>query len=89
MYDLYVSRTDSTKAEVEPSALDVRQLDRRMYLVLTGKDLERSRKRPLEVCDVGAIVDILEIWMSRYGKPAAVYTDEGALFGGSFMAWCG
>ena len=76
-------------ARCEHVNLDVCRWDGRMYLVLTGKDLERSRKRPLEVCDVGAIVDILEIWMSRYGKPAAVYTDEGALFGGSFMAWCG
>jgi hypothetical protein len=84
VYDLYVSRTDSTKAEVEPSALDVRQLDRRMYLVLTGKDPEQSMKRPLDVCDAGSIVDILEIWMFRYGKPAAICTDEGALFGGPF-----
>jgi hypothetical protein len=46
-------------------------------------------KKPLDVCDAGPIVDMLEIWMFQYGKPAAICTDEGALFGGLFRAWCG
>jgi hypothetical protein len=66
----------------------VRQ-DGRMYLVLTGKHPEGSMKRPLDVCDAGSIVDILEIWMFRYGKPAAICTDEGPYLGGLFRAWCG
>ena len=27
--------------------------------------------------------------MFQYGKPAAIYTNGGALFGGLFKAWCG
>jgi hypothetical protein len=76
-------------ARCEHINLDVCRWDGRMHLVLTGKDPKQSMKRPLEVGDVRPIVDILEIWMSRYGKPVAVYTDGGALFGGSFRAWCG
>ena len=76
-------------ARCECVNLHVRWWDGRMYLVLTGKDPERSMKKPLDVCDAGPIVDMLEIWMFQYGKPAAICTDEGALFGGLFRAWCG
>ena len=73
-------------ARCEHVNLDICRWDEKMHFVLTGKELKQSMKRPLEVRDVGTIVDILEIWMSQHGKPATVYTDGGALFGGSFKA---
>ena len=81
--------TNGDTAQCNHVNLDVRQWDGKMYLVLTNENPEQSMTRPLEVRDVGTIVDTLDKWISWHGKPVTVSTDGGVLFGGPFEAWCG
>ena len=81
--------TNGDTAQCDHVNLDVRRWDGKMYLVLANENPEQTMTRPLEGRDVGTIVDTLDNWMSRHGKPVTVCTDRGVLFGGAFEAWCG
>ena len=73
----------------ERIGLDICWRDGQTRLVLMGENPVWSEERPLDGRDKGSVVDILEIWTFRNGKPAAVCTDGGAHFGGLLRAWCG
>ena len=76
-------------ARHERIGLDICWRDGQTRLVLMGENPVWSEERPLDGRDKGSVVDILEIWTFRNGKPAAVCTDGGVHFGGLLRAWCG
>ena len=74
--DLEVSTpAERLAARHERIGLDIRWRDGQTRLVLMGEDPVWSEERPLDGRDKGSVVDILEIWTFRYGKPAAVCTN--------------
>jgi hypothetical protein len=88
-HEVVMPATDNRFAEqCEYVNLDVHQQNGEVHLVMTREDRGQPVTRPLDCQSKGSVIDTRETWMFRYGKPSAIHTGEGTLFGGLFGEWC-
>jgi hypothetical protein len=88
-HEVVMPVTDNRFAEqCEYVNLDVHQQNGEIHLVVTREDKGQPVTRPLDCQSEGSVIDTRETWMFRYGKPSAIPTGEGTLFGGLFGEWC-